>query len=275
MLQRQIKSAVMGWLAVCSIAVAHAGTASIQVYMTAVTANTGINQVSTQNVSTTEFTGLTIPTLYSVSSSETGGTSTDKTTVSLNTLHSYSNSVYPLDNTTSYSEGLINLTVDDFGVVPAGVTSLTNSLSLTGTTSLAENLSPYDVEATVAFDVYDLTKNTQTQAYFSLLSPGLDVPATSLGVNPGDQIELATTFDINTYQAGNSSVTPALLDYSDTLHLYVNTNSPGADFVDTSGVDYSTSAAGTTPEPGTPGLLVAGVLLLAAWRGRSKMQRPR
>jgi hypothetical protein len=262
---RQIKKAAVGWLAVCTMAAAYAKGASIDVYMTAITTNTALNQVSTQNVSTTETTGLSTPTLYSVSSSETGGTSTDNATVSLNTLHSYSNSAYPLDNTTSYSEGIVNLTDDDFGVAPAGVTSLAVSYALTGTTSLPENIGPYGVSAVMTFELLDNTKNTSTQAYFSLLRPDLTVTTSTLAVSPGDQIELLTTFDINTYQDGESAVSPALVDYSDTLHLYVDTNAPGADFVDTSGIDYS-SAAASTPEPGTLVLLGLGVFFLASYK---------
>jgi hypothetical protein len=268
-IKRHAKNAIIAWVASGSAVLAYADSSSISIYMTAITTNTNTNQVSTQNISNAESTGLATPTFYSVSSSLTGGSGLDTATVSLNKLHSYSYSTYPLDSTTSYSEGLVNITDDDFGTVPAGVTSMTNTIALMGTTSLEANLAPYDVSAIVVFDLLDLTTNTQSQAYFNLLRPDLYVQTATLAVHPGDQTELETTFDIGTYQAGNASESSALVDYSDTLSLYVDTNVLGTDFVDNSGIDYSSSLA-SSPEPGTLGLLGVGTLFLAYARGHRR-----
>src|SRR5579863_8337670 len=156
-----------------------------------------------------QTTGLNTPTSYSVSSANGGGSSLDNATVSLGTLHSYSYSTFPLDGTTSYSSGYVDLFTNDLAVVPAGITSLIDSFVLTGATSPIRSGAPYAIEAAVYDNLIDVDNNDSNtniaKAFFDLQNPGADIFSAPLTVNPGDRIEEAVEFRISTYQAGNAA----------------------------------------------------------------------
>jgi hypothetical protein len=213
-----------------------------------------------------QTTGLNTPASYSVSAANGGGSSIENTTVQLGTLHSYSYSSFPLDGTSSESQGYVDLFTDDRTIVPAGVTQLTDSFLLTGATSSIPSDGSYAIEAVVYDNLIDLDNGDSStniaRAFFDLQNPGADIPVSFLTVKPGDRVEESVEFEISTYQAGNATQPFALIDYSETLDLYVDTNVPGVDMIDASGHDYSSTLT-ATPEPGTLALMGIGAILVA------------
>jgi PEP-CTERM motif len=252
-------------------ATAHAGY--IDVYLSAQATVSSPPSSVQQNPIYDETTGLLTPTTYSAVASNGGGSSTSTATVSMGSLHSYSYSTFPLDGTTSYSEGYVDIFTDDLGVTPAGVTSLTGSFTLTGTTSPIPSGAPYAIESVVYYTLIDVDNGNSDTKYarmfYDLQNPADDVFSATLSVNPGDRVEESLEFEISTYQAGNAAESAAFIDYTDTMNYYVDTGVPGEDFVSNTGHDFSSSAA-TTPEPGTWGLMGMGAILLAAVRPRKK-----
>ncbi len=279
LLQRGFKMTVRSRLAIAGIVALGGLTAAAQaedinVFLNAASSVSSPPSTNSQAFNFDQTTGLNTPTLYSVSAANGGGSSVENTTVSMGTLHSYSYSSFPLNGTSSYSQGYVNLFTDDRTIVPAGVTSLTDSFALTGSTSPIPPGGDYAIEAVVYDNLIDLDNGDSStniaRAFFDLQNPGADVPVSFLTVKPGDRIEESVEFEISTYQDANAGQPFALIDYSETLNLYVDTNVPGADMVDASGHDYS-STIGATPEPETSVLMgIAAILVALALRTRTR-----
>ena len=282
-----MKKAMMAWLVAGGLAVA-AHAADINVFMSA--ASTVIDPANAQSqfFHLDQTSGLLTPTFYSVFASNCcgyvnggigggSGSSTDYTTVTLGTQHSYSDSTFSADGTTSYSEGYVDIFTDDLGVAkgPGATVNETASFSLTGATSSLASGAPYAIEAVLYYTLIDVDNGDDStkyaRAFFDLQNPAADVFSATLTAKVGDRIETSVEFEISTYDAGNvNSFSPAFpsdafVDYSDTLHLYVDSGIPGYDFVDGLGYDYATpTGSAPTPEPGTSELMGIGGLLLAA-----------
>jgi hypothetical protein len=256
-------------LMACFVAGSLAATANasyIMVYLSA--QSNGVQQ----NPTFDETTGLLNPTSYSASAANGGGSSTDTATVSLGSLHSYSYSTFPLDGSTSDSQGYVDIFTDDLGVTPAGVTHLTGSFTLTGTTSPITSSTGYIVDSLVYYNLIDVDNgNSSTniaRMSYDLLNPTNDIFSATLAVNPGDRVEESVEFEISTYQAGNSSQSASFVDYGHTLNAFVDTGVQGVDFVSNSGQDYS-STLENSPEPRTWELMGVGALLLTVAFARS------
>ena len=192
-----MKRALIGlWVAGVWAASAHA--AYIDVDLSA--QSTVINPPSTvqQTPTYNETTGLLTPTYYSAFAANGGGfvagtgSSTDNTTVSLGSLHSYSDSTFALNGTTSYSEGYVDIFTDDLGVTPAGVTSLTGSFTLTGTTSPVPSGGPYGIETLLLYNLIDIDNGDNNTKYARMsydLQNGNDVFSATIAVNPEIRVD--------------------------------------------------------------------------------------
>lgn len=277
-----MKRATMGLLVAWSLAAA-AHASDINVFLSAQSTVSDPPNGQSQTFHLDQTTGLLTPTYYSVYAANGGGFaggtgySSDYTTVSMGTMHSYSYSTFSQDGTTSYSEGYVDIFMDDLGVAsgPGATVPLTASFSLMGSTSAIPSGAPYGVEAVLYYNLIDVDNgNSATntaKTFYDLQNPGADVFSATLNAKVGDRIEESVEFEISTYSAGNASssnpVFPsaAFVDYSNTLHLYVDSGIPGYDFKDNLGYDYATPAGSSaTPEPGTSGLMGIGGLLLVA-----------
>lgn len=108
--------------------------------------------------------------------------------------------------------------------------------------------------------------------FYDLQNPAADVFSASLVASSGDRMEESVEFEISTYQAGNASQLFAEVDYSNTLHLYVDTGVSGEPFVDNPGYDDATPAqiSNAVPGPGSIWLLAAASVCLAAFRMRAR-----
>ena len=204
---------------------------------------------------------VTAPTAYS-EMAVNNGASNSSTLVSLGHLHSSQVSTFPLDGSTGDAQGYVDINVADFGLAPS--TSLTGLLAVNGLLSPTDPFGTTFSDAVVHFNLIDLDNGDSAtnilRMQYNTTNPALNVLGGVLTTHVGDRIELAYTFNIEAYQAGNAPALTAFADFSHTANFYVDSGLPGADFLSQTGYDYASPlAVSGVPEPADWLLMIAGL----------------
>lgn len=151
----------------------------------------------------------------------------------------------------------------------------TEKFVITGSHSAQDGIPGLSALSYLYYSVTDMTTNTYL-GYGNWTSTDTN-PTGTVTINvtapTNHDISLRVDFEVDAYVMSNNDLAhlTAFADYSHTLNVYLDGQTPGADIVGQSGHNYASplSGGGTVPEPGSFGLLLGGLGLLG-WGAQNK-----